>query len=115
GGQLDIESALGRLAQLVVPVLTDGCIVTVVDRDGRARDVGSWHVDPARRPLLQRYTLVRLDSLPRTPPVARAPQTGRPVTRPVAAVLRLMRPGPAQDLLVALHPATAVVLPLTAD
>ena len=63
-GEVDTESALGRLAQLVVPVLTDGCIVTVVDREGRARDVGSWHVDPARRPLMKQYAGVRLDSLP---------------------------------------------------
>jgi PAS domain S-box-containing protein len=113
--ELDTVSALGRLAQLVVPVLTDGCIVTVVDREGRARDVGSWHADPVRRPLLQRYTLVRLDSLPSTSPVAHALETGTPVTQPVDAVLRLMRPGPSRDLLVALHPATAVVLPLTAE
>ncbi|HEY0401192.1 MAG TPA: SpoIIE family protein phosphatase [Blastococcus sp.] len=114
-GELDTESALGRLARLVVPVLTDGCIVTVVDRDGRARDVGSWHADPARRPLMQRYTLVRLDSLPSTSPVAQALHAGTPLTQPVDAVLRLMRPGPSRDLLVALHPATAVVLPLTAE
>src|SRR3712207_8477526 len=44
---------------LVVPALTDGCVVTVVDREGRARDVGSWHVDPVRRPLLDRYAQVR--------------------------------------------------------
>ncbi|MCW2702390.1 MAG: putative sensor protein [Blastococcus sp.] len=114
-GELDTESALGRLARLVVPVLTDGCIVTVVDRDGRPRDVGSWHADPARRPLMQRYTLVRLDSLPSTSPVAQALHAGTPLTQPVDAVLRLMRPGPSRDLLVALHPATAVVLPLTAE
>jgi PAS domain S-box-containing protein len=114
-GELDTESALGRLARLVVPVLTDGCIVTMVDRDGRPRDVGSWHADPARRPLMQRYTLVRLDSLPSTSPVAQALHAGTPLTQPVDAVLRLMRPGPSRDLLVALHPATAVVLPLTAE
>ena len=114
-GELDTESALGRLAQLVVPVLTDACIVTVVDREGRARDVGSWHADPERRPLMQRYAVVRLDSLPAASPVAQACTPGRPVTESVDAVQRLMRPGPARDLLVALDPATAVVLPLTAD
>ena len=114
-GELDTESALGRLAQLVVPVLTDACIVTVVDREGRARDVGSWHTDPDRRPLMQRYSVVRLDSLPTASPVAQALHAGTAVTESVDAVLRLMRPGPARDLLVALDPATAVVLPLTAD
>jgi serine phosphatase RsbU (regulator of sigma subunit) len=114
-GELDTRSALSRLAQLVVPVLGDGCIVTVVDREGRARDVGSWHGDPARRPLMQRYTVVRMNSLPAASPVAQALHAGTPATEPVDAVLRLMRPGPSRDLLAALHPATAVVLPLTAD
>jgi PAS domain S-box-containing protein len=113
-GQVDTESALGRLAELVVPVLTDGCIVTVVDRDGRARDLGSWHADPERRALMERYTQVRLDSLPSTSPVAQALSGRTPVTESVDAILALMRPGPARDLLRALDPVTAVVLPLTA-
>jgi PAS domain S-box-containing protein len=114
-GQLDMVSALGRLAELVVPVLADGCIVTLVDREGRARDVGSWHGDPSRRALMHRYAQLRLDTLPGTSPVARALQAGTPVTESVAAVLGLMPDGPARDLLLALAPATAVVLPLTAE
>jgi PAS domain S-box-containing protein len=113
--QLDPESALGRLAQLVVPVLTDACIVTVVDREGRARDIGSWHADPDRRPLLERYAQVRLDSLPSSSPVAQALFAGTSVTESVSAVLELMPPGPAKELLVDLAPSTAVVLPLTAE
>jgi serine phosphatase RsbU (regulator of sigma subunit) len=114
-GALDGESALARLARLVVPTLTDACIVTVVDRDGRARDIGSWHVDPERRPLLERYTAVRLDSLPLTSPVGRALHGGAPVAEPVSTVLDLLRPGESRDLLRALAPETAVVLPLTAE
>jgi PAS domain S-box-containing protein len=113
-GELDTVSALGRLAELVVPLLTDGCIVTVVDRAGRARDVGSWHRDAARRDLIERYARVRLDTLPGTSPVGRALLAGTPVTESVDTVLGLMPPGIARDLLVALDPATAVVLPLTA-
>ncbi|MGY1803310.1 SpoIIE family protein phosphatase [Blastococcus sp. SYSU D00922] len=114
-GQLDTLSALGRLAELVVPVLADGCIVTLVDREGRARDVGSWHGDPARRPLMDRYAQLRLDTLPGTSPVAQALVAGTPVTESVDAVLDLMPDGPARELLVELAPATAVVLPLTAE
>jgi serine phosphatase RsbU (regulator of sigma subunit) len=114
-GQLDTESALGRLAQLVVPVLADACIVTVVDRDGRARDIGSWHADPERRPMMERYAQIRLDSLPSASPVAQALYAGTSVTESVSAVLDLMPPGPARDLLVDLAPSTAVVLPLTAE
>jgi PAS domain S-box-containing protein len=114
-GALDSESALGRLARLVVPTLADGCIVTVVDREGRPRDVGSWHEDPARRAVLERYTRVRLDSLPPTSPVGRALRVGEPATEPVSAVLALMPPGESRDLLAALRFRTAVVLPLTAE
>jgi PAS domain S-box-containing protein len=114
-GQLDTLSALGRLAQLVVPILTDGCIVTLVDREGRARDVGSWHVDPARRPLMDRYAEVRLDTLPGDSPVGQALMAGTPLTESVDAVLGMMADGRARDLLLALAPSTAVVLPLTAE
>jgi serine phosphatase RsbU (regulator of sigma subunit) len=113
--ELDTRSALGLLAQLVVPVLTDGCIVTVVDGEGRPHDVGSWHADPAQRALMEQYTQVRLDWLPTASPVAQALHMGTPVTESVAAVLRLMSPGPARDLLTELAPTTAVVLPLTAE
>ena len=38
---------LQRLARAVVPVLGDWVIVSLVDEDGRLRDVASWHRDPA--------------------------------------------------------------------
>jgi PAS domain S-box-containing protein len=114
-GALDGESALGRLAQLVVPTLADGCIVTVVDREGRARDIGSWHRDPQRRPLLERYTEIRLDTLPLASPVGLALHSGTSATEAVTAVLDLMPPGPARGILQALGPETAVVVPLPAE
>ena len=114
-GALDGEAALGRLARLVVPTLADACIVTVVDREGRARDVGSWHADPARRELLARYTDVRLDWLPPDSPVARALALGTPVTRSVESVLELMQPGPPAAMLRALGLESVVVLPLPAE
>jgi serine phosphatase RsbU (regulator of sigma subunit) len=112
-GAVDTASALGRLAQLVVPALTDGCIVTVVDREGRARDVGSWHADPGRRALMAEYAQVRLESLPADSPVARALRAGTPVTESIPAIVRMMRRGPARNLLRAIAPSSAVVLPLT--
>jgi PAS domain S-box-containing protein len=114
-GALDGESALGRLAQLVVPTLADGCIVTVVDREGRARDIGSWHRDPQRRPLLERYTEIRLDTLPLASPVGLALFSGTSATEAVTAVLDLMPPGPARGILQALGPETAVVVPLPGE
>ncbi|NEK59678.1 SpoIIE family protein phosphatase [Geodermatophilus sabuli] len=114
-GALDGETALRRLARLVVPGLADACIVTVIDRDGRPRDVSSWHTDPARRELLARYAQVRLDTLPAASPVARALRDGTAARESAEAVLGLMAPGPARDLLSALGPESAVVLPLTAE
>jgi serine phosphatase RsbU (regulator of sigma subunit) len=114
-GALDGIAALGRLARLVVPVLTDGCVVTVVDREGRARDVGSWHADPERRDLLARYARVRLDRLPAASPVAQALRTGEPVSAPVREVLAVMTDGTTRGMLRDLRAESVVVLPLPAE
>ena len=65
--------------------------------------------------MLERYTQIRLDALPVTSPVARALETGSPVTESIDAVLDLMAPGEARDLLIALGSESAVVLPLRAE
>jgi serine phosphatase RsbU (regulator of sigma subunit)/PAS domain-containing protein len=115
-GALDGESALGRLARLVVPTLADSCIVTVVDRDGRARDVGSWHVDPARREVLERYTDMRLDRVPPDSPVALALELGTPVTASIQSLLAQMGSGhPSAAVLRTLGAESVVVLPLPAE
>ncbi|MGY1736901.1 SpoIIE family protein phosphatase [Geodermatophilus sp. SYSU D00684] len=114
-GALDGVSALGRLARLVVPVLTDGCVVTVVDREGRARDVGSWHADPERRELLARYTRVRLERMPPSSPVAQALRAGTPLTTSIADVLGDMTDEDARGMLRGLHAESVVVLPLPAE
>ena len=114
-GALDGVSALGRLARLVVPVLTDGCVVTVVDREGRARDVGSWHADPERRDLLARYARVRLDTLPPSSPVGQALASGTPVSARVADVLALMADDRSRGMLRDLRAGSVLVLPLPAE
>jgi serine phosphatase RsbU (regulator of sigma subunit) len=114
-GALDGVSALGRLSRLVVPVLADGCVVTVVDRDGRARDVGSWHGDPERRDLLARYARVRLDTLPSSSPVARALDSGTPATALVTDVLALMSDDRTAGMLRDLRAESVLVLPLPAE
>jgi serine phosphatase RsbU (regulator of sigma subunit)/PAS domain-containing protein len=111
-GTLDAQAATSHLPRLVVPALADFCIVTVVDTDGRPRDVGSWHAVPASRPLLERYADVRLEALPAVSPTARALISGEPVRERVPAVLDLLAPGEARDLLAALAPGTVAVLPL---
>jgi PAS domain S-box-containing protein len=113
-GTLDAEVATARLPRLVVPALADFCVVTVIAPDGQPRDTGSWHVDPAARPLLERYREVRLDAMPMTAPVARALHTGEAATFSGRDVLDLLPDGPARELLTVLSPETEVALPLRA-
>ncbi|RFU19159.1 SpoIIE family protein phosphatase [Geodermatophilus marinus] len=111
-GTLDARTATGHLPRLVVPALADWCIVTVVDPDGRPRDVGHWHADPAARPLVERYAAVRLDAMPATSPVARALVTGEPVHADAHEVADLLGESEARSLLTALAPGSAIALPL---
>ena len=113
-GTLDVQAATARLPRLVVPALADYCILTVIDDDGHARDVGSWHVDPAQRAVLESYAEVRLDAMPVSAPVGRALQANEAVAFEGAEVLELLPPGRARDLLTALSPASEVALPLRA-
>jgi PAS domain S-box-containing protein len=111
-GTLDARTAIAQLPRLVVPALADFCVVTVVEPDGRPRDVGSWHSDPTARTLLERYAAVRLESMPATSPVARALVGGEQVRQRGGAVAELLPPGQARELLTVLDPEIAVVLPL---
>jgi serine phosphatase RsbU (regulator of sigma subunit) len=104
--------AAARLPRLVVPALADFAVVTLVDPDGRPRDVGSWHADPAARAVVERYAAVRLESMPATSPVARALISGEPIREDGRAVVELLPPGEARDLLGVLRPETATVLPM---
>ncbi|MGY1795293.1 SpoIIE family protein phosphatase [Geodermatophilus sp. SYSU D00525] len=111
-GALDPQTATGHLPRLVVPALADWCIVTVVDPDGRPRDVGHWHAVPSARALVERYAAVRLDAMPATAPLMRALLTGEPVMERGEAVLDLLAEGEARDLLRALAPESAISIPL---
>jgi serine phosphatase RsbU (regulator of sigma subunit)/PAS domain-containing protein len=111
-GTLDAPAAVAHLARVVVPALADFCIVTLVDPDGRPRDAGSWHADPAWRPALDRYSEVRLESMPAVSPVARALISGEAVRESGLTVQGMLVPGEARDLLHALHPERVAVLPM---
>jgi serine phosphatase RsbU (regulator of sigma subunit)/PAS domain-containing protein len=111
-GTPDAAAATGRLSRIVVPALAAWCIVTVLDPDGRPRDVGAWHGDPALRPLVERYGHSRLEALPPHAPTHRALQTGQVVATTGTELLGLLPPGEARDLLAGLAPGDVVVLPL---
>ncbi len=111
-GTLDAQAATSRLPRLVVPGLARWAIVTVVDAEGRPRDVGWWHPEPAARTLVERYAAVRLDAMPATSPVARALLAGEAVRAGAGEVADLLPNGEALDLLTALAPDSAICLPL---
>lgn len=111
-GSLDATTATSHIPRLVVPALAEFCIVTVIDPDGRPRDVGSWHADPAMRPVLERYAVVRMDAVPVTSPLARALTTGTAVREELPELLEMLGPSEAGDLLRVLAPRSAAVLPL---
>jgi serine phosphatase RsbU (regulator of sigma subunit) len=110
-GTLDVDTAATRIPRLIVPVMADWCILTVLDDDGRPRDVGWWHADPARRALVERYAAVRLAAMPVTSPVVRA-LLGETVAASTGDVADLMPGTEARELLELLGPTSGLTLPL---
>ncbi len=121
----DADEAVARLAQKVVPALSDWCIVTLVaDEDEKEdglslahglRDVGWWHVDPAARPLVECYVAERLPALTDRSFLMKALRTRQAVqvqARAAEAISATLPPGPARDLVGRLSPESVVVVPL---
>ncbi|HEU4978024.1 MAG TPA: GAF domain-containing SpoIIE family protein phosphatase, partial [Solirubrobacteraceae bacterium] len=48
---LDYEETLANVARIAVPELADWCAVSIVDDEGRLREVATAHVDPEQRAL----------------------------------------------------------------
>ena len=128
-GTLDVQEAVDRLTQLIVPPLGDWCVVTLVDQPGpagaangaaggwrrRLRDVSGWHADPEARPLVERYTQARVPALRDTSFLARAFEEGRPVVvaeQAAEAIRAVLEPGEARDLCLQLDPSSVAVVPL---
>src|SRR4051794_26408489 len=108
-------AALQQLAEAVVPVLGDWAIVSLLDEDGRIRDVGSWHRDPDARALTARYAELRLAAVDPDAPVFRALASGQHLVVPdVPAAVRPGLAPEARPVFDALAPRSAVTLPLTA-
>jgi PAS domain S-box-containing protein len=108
----DVPATVSELPRLLVPLLADGCVVTLLGPDGRPQDLGCWHADPAGRDVLERYTASRLDVMPAGAPVGRVLATGQPVRSNAAEVRALLPDSPARDLLLELDAEDAVVLPI---
>ncbi|WP_232797239.1 SpoIIE family protein phosphatase [Blastococcus atacamensis] len=110
------ERALQRVAELLVPEVGDWVILTLVDEDGRMRDVASWHREPGRRTTVARYASLRLAALRPDAPVLRALASGQVlvIADVAAAVGRTLPPGEVSDAFRRLAPRSALTLPLAA-
>jgi PAS domain S-box-containing protein len=113
---LDVPDNLGSVARLVVPYLGEWAVVSVVDGAGAIADVGSWHVDPARRAEVEDYRSVRLSAFADESLAAQTVRTGQVLVLEddaASVIAARMQPGPARDLIRALEPAVCVALPMT--
>jgi hypothetical protein len=110
-GTLDLAEAVRRIPRLVVPELGEGCLLTVLDDEGRPRDLGSWHRDPALRDVLARYAAVRLPAMPAAAPVVRA-LAGQTVAADGADVLAAMPDSEAHGLYRTLGTPAVLAVPL---
>ena len=110
-GALDADEAVRRIPGIVVPTLGEGCLVIVVDDDGRPRAVSSWHADPARRESLSRYSTMRLGHLAGNAPVVRA-LLGETVSVPGVEAITYVADDELRDLLRVVTPGRVLTLPL---
>ena len=114
---LEIEQALARLAQVVVPGLSDWSIVSILDADGSLRDLASWHVDPAMRSTLERFAATRFTHRDEQGPMQQAVLSSQPIiTLDVLARARqVLRHPDAIAAIEALAPQSSAVLPLMSN
>jgi serine phosphatase RsbU (regulator of sigma subunit) len=107
------EVAVGLLAQKVVAVLCDWCLITVVDEvTGKTRDIGRAHRDPAFQQDVERYADLHLvDS---SAPSAVVIRTGQPMVVDIdeELITRSLHDPRGREAIAALKPASAAVFPL---
>src|SRR3954463_5087492 len=112
---VDTDDAVQRFAELVVPQLADWCLVSVVE-NGRRRDVGRAHRDPAMTRALHRYADLRATTNRATAPVPTALREGRPVVIQALTPeqLEAMTTPAAREALAPLRPTAVATFPLIA-
>lgn len=113
----DVDEAVQRFAELVVPLLADWCLVSVVDPDGTRRDVGRAHSDPAMTAAMHRYADARVATNRPSAPVPMALRSSRPVIIPELTDLdieAMVAEPAARDAVRPLQPAAVATFPLIA-
>ena len=108
----EVPAAVAGLARMLVPALADGCMVTLLQADGRPEDVGAWHADPGQRQALKRYVQTRLRAMPLGSPVARVLAGAGEVRSSTAEVTELLPEGTTRAVLQEFDATHAVVLPV---
>jgi serine phosphatase RsbU (regulator of sigma subunit)/PAS domain-containing protein len=113
---LDVEEAVHRFAERVVPTLADWCLVSVVE-DGVRRDVGRAHRDPAQRAAVDRYADLRVRTNRPNAPVPTSLRNGEPVViqhLTDEAMVAMVGDARALEAVRELRPSAVAVYPLIA-
>ena len=113
----DVDEAVARFADLVVPLLADWCLVSVVDPDGTRRDVGRAHSDPAQVAAMHRYADLRVRTNRPNAPVPTALARGRAVVIPHLTpedVVAMTADEESRAALAPLRPSAVATFPLLA-
>ncbi|NAZ77244.1 SpoIIE family protein phosphatase [Kineococcus sp. T13] len=114
---LDGREAVGRLAQHLVPLLADWCLITLVDEHGELSDLGSWHVEEHLRDVVVDYRRARVRALSPDSYLYRAWRTNRPVTidsGATGALVEHLADERARQLIHRLAPESLAALPMRA-
>ncbi|GAB4081074.1 SpoIIE family protein phosphatase [Modestobacter muralis] len=113
---LDVEEAVHRFADRVVPILADWCLVSVVE-DGVRRDIGRAHRDPAQLAAVDRYADLRVRTNRPNAPVPTSLREGTPVVIQQLtdeAMASMVGDARALEALRVLQPSAVAVYPLIA-
>jgi PAS domain S-box-containing protein len=115
---LDLRGTLAAVLRLGIPRLGDFCSMYLVDEEGRARAVGSAHVDPGREPLLAELVSGFTPRPGGETPVSRVLSTGEAVLTPEVdetALEAAVGDDEARRRLHALAPRSLVAVPLKSE
>jgi PAS domain S-box-containing protein len=114
---VDTDEAVDRFAHLVVPLLADWCLVSVFEPDGRRRDVGRAHRDPAMEAAMHQYADLRVPTNLAAAPVNRLARNHEPVIIPAftaAHIDTMVATAESRQALAQLAPAAVAAFPLIA-
>jgi GAF domain-containing protein len=81
GATLDMDDALRNLADGMTPRLADWCLISLIDADGRVRQIAAAHHDPARADDIARFADLMATGLGAKSVVLAVQRTGTAIRR----------------------------------